>query len=418
VTTSGSGYDLTGETLSRARRLDSLNVDLLFQADDIRKERTGVHARLTVSLNGRTLAWSSFNIERDEDRVRLSNSAHAQLAEKKEDRERVYRQSLLKNDLDRFCHGLWDAYLDANAPVMMGGSAERHAPAFVLRPYIIEGGGTIAFAPPGRGKSYVMMLIQVSIDAACAHLWPVRPARTLLINLERSPQSVRERLGNINEILGLRREREIPIINARGKSLLDVATIAERFIKDRAIEVVFVDSISRAGAGGLTDDLAGNRVVDTLNRIAPTWFALAHSPRGDDSHLFGTVMFEAGADVIVQLLSQQEEDGPLGIGLQVVKNNDIGKQPMSVHALEFDAAGLIAVRPARAGEFSEVESKRRLSLRDAVIEQLRDVGALDAHELASTTNYARTNIARLLARDTQTFIEAGRLGHKKLYALR
>jgi hypothetical protein len=39
--------------------------------------------------------------------------------------------------------------------------------------------------------------------------------------------------------------------------------------------------------------------------------------------MYGSVHFEAGADVIVQLLSEQLEDGTLGIGLQVTKNNDV-----------------------------------------------------------------------------------------------
>lgn len=385
-----------------------------FRAWDVRRERTGVHASVEIRCQGAILAWSDgINIGRDEDRVRMANSAHKHL----ESAKGVYPATFLKNDLDVFARGLDDAWLAATAPVMMNGSLVASPPSFVLQPYVIEGGGTILFAPPGRGKSYTLMLMQVALDAGLQTFWPVRQCRTLLINLERSARSVIDRLGNINQVLGLERTRPVATINARGRSLVDVARQAERYITAEGIGCVFVDSISRAGVGDLNDNQAANRIVDTLNRIAPSWLALAHTPRSDESHVFGGVHFDAGADVVVQLLSEQDEGGPLGLGLQITKNNDTGKWPMWIGALEFSELGLVGVRRARRGEFPQVESSKKMTMRETLVQHLLDVGASSATEIAQDTGFSRSNVAQLLSSDG-VFVRAGRLGHRQLYGVR
>jgi hypothetical protein len=406
-------YQLERGAVVRARSIPEINIRLQFRAEQVRLERTGVHAKLNILANGAVLAWSNFNVERDEDRVRLANSAYKHL----ESAKNVYPPTYLKADLDNFCLGLWDVHLGQLMPQLVGGSAERTAPSFALKPYIIDGGGTIAFAPPGRGKSYVMYTMAVCIDAGLSDLWPVRNQRVLLINLERSAKSVSERLGNINEVLGLDRQRRIRIQNARGKSLSDVITAAERYIETEGVTCIFLDSISRAGMGDLNDNQAVNRIVDQLNGLCPSWFALAHTPRSDESHVFGGVHFDAGADVVVQLLSEQEDGGPLGIGLQITKNNDVGPQPLWIHALEFDDEGLTGIRRARAGEFPGITAGRKMSMRETVRQHLLDVGAQNVYEICEATGFNRSKVATLLANDS-AFVKAGTLGRKQLYAVR
>lgn len=396
------------------RPIPEAELSLEFRVGNVRLERTGVHGKVSVLANNAVLAWSNFNIERDEDRVRLCNSVYKHLDRLKN----VYPPTYLKADLDNFCLGAWDAHLGTLAPEMVAGTLERQLPSFLVRPYLIEGGGSILFAPPGRGKSYMLMLMAVCLDAGLQTLWPVRAARVLMINLERSPRSVADRLGNINQVLGLDRDRKLRIQNARGKSLNDVVTAAERAIEEQEIDVVFLDSISRAGLGDLNDNQAVNKIVDLLNGLSSTWLALAHTPRSDESHLYGSVHFEAGADVVIQLLSQQEDQGPLGVGLQVTKQNDVGKQPMWQVALEFDQAGLTLVRRARPGEFPDIDANRKLSMRDSVREYLLDIGPSCAADIADGTGFNRSSVAMLLTSDQATFTRGGRLGHKVLYAVR
>src|SRR5215471_4752019 len=291
-----SEYGREGEALLKRRHLPELHVTLRFRASQIRMERTGVHARIEVLAAETVLAWSNFNVERDEDRVRLANSAYSHLlptgnGSKQQDLV-VYPRTHLKNDIDQFCIGLWDARQDDLLPRAVAGSLERQEPRYLLRPYVLEGGGTIIFAPPGRGKSYILMLMGVALDAGLEQFWPVRASRVLLINLERSLPSVADRLGNINEVLGLERGRRIFVQHARGRSLSDVALAAERFIATEGIECVLVDSVSRAGLGDLNNNTAVNQIIDTLNHLCPSWVALAHTPRSDESHLYGGIHFE------------------------------------------------------------------------------------------------------------------------------
>lgn len=370
------------------------------RAEAVHQERTGVHARIAILYQGTTLAWSSFNVERDEDRLRLANSAHKHLNGQAKD----YPAPYLKQDLDDFCYGLWAARMGDLAPEWLTGTAEAEPPRFVLAPFLLEGGGTIVFAHPGRGKSYLTGLMAVSIDAgtevpARNRLWQVRQQRVLFINLERGRLSVRNRLGNINAALGLPRTRPLLTMNQRGRSLQEIIGAARRAVQEHNVGLVLLDSISRAGMGDLTENNAVNRIIDGLNGLSETWLGIAHAPRGSDEHVFGGIHFDAGADVIVRLLSQQEEGGPLGVGLQIVKENDVGKQPQQILALEFTPLGLAGVRKARPGEFPDVESNRKMSLRDEVRDYLLGAGKASASELAEDLGRPRSNISTLLKRD-------------------
>ena len=411
-----SDYLREGGALLKRRHLPELHVTLTFKAEDIRDERTGTHARLHIFANKTVLAYSAMNVDRDEDRVRLANSAHRQLVGGA-DKKAIYPSEYMKADLDAFCYGLLDAKMEEYAVEFLGGTLVPTPPDLILDPFIIRDGGTIIFAPPGRGKSYTMLLLQLSVDAGLTTFWRVKQARTLFVNLERAKRSVLDRLGNMNAALGLERDRQLPILNARGRSLLDISKLVEQHIARYDAEVVFVDSISRAGSGDLIANDTANRIIDTLNHIAPTWVGLAHTPRSDASHLYGSVHFEAGADVIVQLASEQEEMGPLGIGLVTTKSNDAPKGPMWIGALEFDQNGLTLVRRARPGEFPDVEQMKKMTGKEMVRQHLLDMGALDATQIAEDLGLERSAVAHVLA-DEKTFVKGGKVGRRQLYAVK
>jgi len=411
-----SDYQREGGALVKRRQIPELHVTLTFSATDVRPAPTGAHATVRIMANKTVLAFNTMNVWRDEERVRLANSAHRQLVGGA-DKKTIYPSEYMKADLDAFCYGLLDAQMEEYEVEFLGGTLVPTPPDLVLDPYVIRDGGSIIFAPPGRGKSYGMMIMQVCIDAGLNTFWRVKQARTLFVNLERAKRSVLDRLGNVNAALGLERDRQLPILNARGRSLLDISTMVERHIAKHGAEVVFVDSISRAGGGDLNANEAANRIIDTLNHIAPTWVGLAHTPRADESHLYGSVHFEAGADVVVQLASEQEEMGPLGIGLQVTKVNDGPKGPMWIGALEFDQSGLTLVRRARPGEFPDVEQMRKMSGKEMLRQHLMDVGALDANQAAEDLDMDRSQVAHYFS-DTRVFVKGGKVGRRQLYAVR
>lgn len=387
---------------------------LIFMAQGVRKEKTGVHATVTIALDNERLAWSNFNVERDEDRVRLANSAHKAL----EGLEReVWTQDDMRRALSAFCAGLWGQHMGAVPTGAMAGGRRKEGPPFAIHPYVIEGGGTVLFGPPGRGKSFTGMLMAVSMDAGYDGLFGVkRPRKTMYVNIERSESSMADRLARINDCLGEPEERPLHFLNARGRSLADVADACERYVYEHEIEVGVLDSISRAGMGDLNENQAANRIIDSLNRIFPTWVALAHTPRSDDSHTYGSIHFDAGFDIGVKLSSQMR-DKALGVALTITKANDteLGGKPM-MYVLEFDHTGLVNLRQPKGGEFLELELAGGEKSAAVMVQQyLLSVGEASATQISDELGIERTNVSRIL--NTAPWTRRRRDGHSIMYSM-
>jgi hypothetical protein len=181
---------------------------------------------------------------------------------------------------------------------------------------------------------------------------------------------------------------------------------------------VFLDSISRGGAGSLVQDDTANSIIDALNSISPTWFAIAHTPRDNGGHVFGNQHFDAGADVLLKLSSEQR-GSTLGIGLEITAANDIPKQPRQYLALEFDDAELpelVAVRGAREAEFPELAGNRTMKPVERVVAYLQKIGAATGSQVASETGLDNSAVSRIFQADM--FTVDRRDGHKVFYRLR
>lgn len=370
------------------------NRPLRFKAEKLSEDRTGVHARITLTMGEMPLSWSYLNVEKRDERSALATAAHGNI---KGDATLLYGKDDLRYDLDRFCAGLWENHLSKFVPEDMSGDENPEPLAFQLKPFVLSGGGTIIFAPPGRGKSWTGLLWAVSIDAGCSKFWPVKQTPVLFINLERSAQSVRRRLSMVNHVLGLPMTRPLFALNARGRSLTEVLPVCRKAIKERGIGLVLLDSISRAGVGDLNENLSGNRIIDALSSLCPTWIALGHTSRANEEHMFGSIMQDAGADVCIQLSSQIKDEGRLGIALKVSKQNDMGFRGQEVWCLTFDDAGLSNVRPAKPFEFPEIESKGKDDIETTIIEWVadQDSGDASATEVSGALGYNRAVVSKL-----------------------
>ena len=390
---------------------------ILFRApgNEVRRERTGIHAKVGIFLevdgNQTLLEVHTFNVGRMEERVKLANAAHSALDGISADE---YPRAQMRHDLSIYCSRLWDNSLTSLLPGPVKGNALGEPLVFPLRPYILSGGGTILFAPPGRGKSYTAMLMAVAVDAGNSHLFDVDQSKVLFVNLERPPNTVSRRLGCVNTALGEDPERELTIMNARGKSLKDIEDVVARAVKEQGIEVVFLDSLSRAGHGDLTENRPVNQIMDTLNAVCPTWFAIAHTPRADESHVYGSIYFDAAADIVIQMLSDQQDDH-LGIGLKVVKGNDLGKQPVLALRYDFDEDGLVSANKASLRDFTGLKTQT-MSPADEMFEYLRhEAGRADAEELARVIGKSRNYVSQILNSDSR-FMRLSKDGRKLLWS--
>lgn len=371
--------------------------EIRFAAMNVRRERNRVYARVSIYFNTIELAWWDFAIEDDQDRVRIANSAFGQMDGKSLD-VAEFPKTMFKHALDIFCSGLWDEYIGDLVGGMMEGDIDTPPARRLIGDFVLQDASTILFAPPGEGKSNTAMTMAVCGMWANTSLWEIHDAWVpLYINVERSAASMASRLARINRALGLEPKTPIPFLNARGKSLADIYEAARKTIKKEGCRWVIYDSISRAGFGSLIQDDVANKITDMLNNLIPTWVALAHSPRMDSTHAFGSQMFDAAVDLTVQLQSQTASDGlSTGVGLQVIKANDIRKGPMQVHVFEWAEDGLIGIRPAKSREFAELRANERRSREDDAKAFLLQVGSATAQDVADHFGWARNHTSAML----------------------
>lgn len=383
---------------------------ITYTAQDIRRERTGTHAKISIKAQNYTVAYDTFNITRNEDRARLVKSAIKAMPKGAQ-----YDETIIKLGLDDFANIIWDQMVEAQMGKMMNGATDLRPPLFYLYPYIVDGAGTILYAPAGRGKSFITMLLAVSVDSGRDVIWNVNQAPSLFINIERSEKLVQQRLSRVNRILGLPQDRPMLFLNAKGKSLTAIADAARQTIVKHGVQVIFLDSISRAGAGDLNENLSANQTIDMLNSLCQTWFAIGHTPAHDESKLFGSIHFMAGADIGI-LMSTQESDEALGIGLQIIKANDVKKGQMMNYALEFDDIGLTNARRAQPGEFPELYLAIKQSMENQIWDYLNDVGDATATQIAIAIERPREKVSKIL-HNSKKFIATEKRGRDQYYGI-
>lgn len=403
---------LVSDTVSDSRQFEDFAI--IFKAENIRRERTGVHARLSVLIEGVVLAWDVFNIERNGERSRLAGAAHKGLASTP---ALKYPQSELKHDLDEFCDKVWPAVVADLAPMAVAGDPVGCPVEYLAEPHVLTEAGTILYAPPGSLKSYTALAIAVAVDAGANDLWVTKQAKSLYVNLERGPTSIQRRIGHVNTALGLDPDRPMLVLNARGRSLADVKDAVRVAVDNQGVELVVVDSISRAGFGDLKEDRSANAVIDTLNRLAPSWLCIGHTPRSDESHVFGSVLFEAGADVMVKQ-SYERREAEVGVALEVTKSNDTAIPPMFFLAYTFDQFGLQLARKAKPQDYPSLVAQGKMSLGDQIYAYLvYEVGSDTATNIAAKLGADRSRVTHVL-REDQRFIPTQKTGREQFYGVR
>lgn len=410
----------TEEGLYFDRLLDDDHT-LRFQAEYLKQEPTGVHARVSIFMNGVRLTYDRLNLDKDDQRVRLANSTYKLM--EGNGLTNLYRREYLKHELDLFCIGLWDAHTGAMAPELCVPPLVIPPKAYALHPFLVEQSVVFAYSPPGAGKTNLALLMAASINSGVSTYWPVRQGKALFINLERSRQSVLERLSNVNAVLGLPRSTPMMMLHQRGRSFFDVLPVVRRACLTDGVDVVFLDSISRAGMGDLTANAPANAITDALGSLKRTAFCIGHAPRSDSTHMFGSVMFDAGGDVMLQVSSQRGDDLTLGVRLSVSKENDLGYVPPQVWAMEFTRdIGLTGLREPTIGEFPELE-RGRMTLREQVYAYLLDVGHATTTDVAKALDKDRSTISTILHAGGghgggETFVKLPKQGREQPYGLR
>lgn len=385
-----------------------------FSASRINREKFTTHAFLTLTLNGQhTLAFSYMTTDRNTERVTLHNTAHAMMPEALRE---VYPKPVLKADLDDFCLKLWETYNSQFQATLVEGEPEWNI-EWYCPPLVMKDAATILFAPRGGGKSQVAMTAAVSINSGISNIWgPMMSAPVLYVNLERSEASMRRRLGRINLAMGLSAREPLLMLNARGRSLDNIYEAGRSIVAQEGVEVVVLDSISRTQVGNLNDNEPGNKVCDMLSALSPTWLAIAHqtTPEGGKAKVFGSQMYENAADIVTRLTSQ-EEDGKLGVALEIVKANDTKLGQRHFLKYEFNGTGVESIKKTDLTEFPELDTwvpSNRQKIKTFIYE---NGGRGTNKEISEGTGIDPSNVSKLLK--GKEFYKLDREGREQPYGV-
>ena len=393
---------LDGDTVkAQVTPLEGMTVG--FSAARVHNRSSGYHASTRITFNGKLLASDLLNFEKNAQRKTLGHDAHAMMPEDLRD---AYPKLSVKRDLDEFCEAIWDTYNSQFKAEMVAGDPDSNTEWF-CQPMIMQEATTILFGKRGAGKSVTAMACAVSTQHGISNLWnPIETANVLYINIERGEKSMARRIARVNTALGLSAYEPLLMVNARGKSLEHIYDAARRSMRVNEVQIVFFDSISRAGAGDLNENQPANQVMDMLSALSPTWLAVAHmtEQEGGKSKVFGSQMYENAADVVMKLTGDSQ-GSQLGVGMEIVKGNDTALGQNQYLKYQFNGTGLAAITPSSLTEFPDLASKASLleGIRSVLSNRPESVNDIAA-ELNETTKKVTATL-----RSSSSFIRSGNL---------
>ena len=376
---------------------------ITFRVEDIRRERTGNHGKLSILLNHDRypypkgiLSTTLCNFERDRERISICNQAFKFLGATEDAANEIMSKGEMLQQLMYFTEVAYKFYLSCNVPTEIEGTLDSGSIEYVAHPHVLRRGGTIMYGKPGKGKSFTGMLMAIAVESGANHYWNTTKGKTLFLNLERPDHTMAPRIGHIGKALGLNTMPVLATMNARSTPLVELLPSVESYIQKNEVTFVVIDSISRAGAGDMREDRVATATIDMLNSMGVAWLGIAHTPKYDEKTYYGNSQYEAGADVMVRHSSTVIDDkGSLAILLEVTKANDIPvPAPMGLH-YSFDDSGLSGVRFATMSE--------TLSLRDendnhyiSIKEFLSDNGKQTATQLSTQLSIDRKKVTNHL----------------------
>lgn len=398
----------TPEGCTLDKKLDT-GETVTFMAKDIRRERTGVHAMVGIHFRDKLLDHDTFNVGRSRDRGSLARSAWDGLALAGEVTQTVYPKEVFRHDLDMFCFYIAEEWEQDMMSIETYDLEETPPPvSFCLEPYIVEHGGTILFAPGGSGKSMLALAWAIIIANDLADIWSVVPREVVYVNLERPPHSLQRREHYLARAVGVAASRSnVSFLHMRGHSLNPVLNKLRPFVKEHPNCLVVLDSISRTGVGSLIDDQVANKFIDMMGSLNTTWLGIGHTPRADSSHVFGSSMYDNGADLVLKL-SSEEQDSTLGLAIEAIKANDVAKAKRALYAFDFNGHGQVeSLRPATEQEFPELAFDRKAGRRERIMDYLRLAVRTSVKDIAENTGIDPGDVSKAISTHPDDFVKIG-----------
>jgi hypothetical protein len=391
---------------------------LVFLAEDVRQTSTGPHAKIVIALNTTRLDSDVFNVGRRDQRNKLANDVHRKnFAE-----DGAITKEELQHELMLFCDAVYPALQGEIRPVYLIG--DDSPIQFLASPHVVEDAGTIIAAPGGAGKSTTVIVMALCIKYGLNGFWNTKVANPLYVNVERGTQSIERRVDGIAKALGLPSDVELMALSERGRTLDELYEPISRIIEKEGIDVVFIDSLTRGGLGDLTENKPANTFADMMNGLG-TWVAIGHTSKANPMQIYGSVMYENAADIVVAMTSHENisaAEHSLGVRMDITKSNDAPKNVPPVwikYTYDPTTNGIVGITPTNEAEFPELATGviRSGSLADQ-IEQfiLHDTpnAAASTKMIADHLSKQPSNISAILSKDKR-FEKNTRQGREVFY---
>ena len=419
MTTLGASFNyLASEHGAKGERMLGTTDRITIRIDNARHERTGVHGRLVMFVNDRHVYYDQINLEKGDQRSRFCRECVRNLDDAIVS---VYSEKAITHDIGRICQAVisWDL---ENTKIDYIDPTEFATPiTFPVYPYLMESAGTILFAPPGTGKSWVALIMAMCIANGMASPFNATKRPVIYANLERPRNTFLMRDHAVRRALSFPADQPsgIGYIHGRGRTFKSVLSQIENDGRKNPDTVVILDSISRTGLGSLVEDTTANQFTDSMNSLGLTWLGVGHTPRDNDKHVFGSVHFTAGCDIETRLVGS-EHGNSLHLMLESVKANDAPRNYKHAIALDFgaeQAEGLVGIREIQADDPDLISQSTDSSFKIAhAIEELG--GKATTRQIAEAADLYDSNVSRILRSPKGKFIQLPGDGKEKYYAIR
>ena len=288
---------------------------ITLRADHIRSERTGIHSAVSVFYDVTRLAYDTFNLARNEERKRLATETHGGLGVAV---QKAYPKEALKNDLDNFCAGIWEAWQEREPAVEIwtDKDVEPIPPKWLLEPFILESQPNILYGERSSLKSLTALVFATILSLQ----WEDNPFRikppssyfeTLYLDFERTEATARYNLSR------LQRGHDLPGIPLHYKRLHGTLSRNAEWIrqylgKHPKIKLVIVDSVTPASGGELNSSVGASDMFEADRSLNITSLYLAHASGKDPEVKYKTVIghsaYESYASNLWECRKQQDEE--------------------------------------------------------------------------------------------------------------
>ena len=397
------------------RRLLSTLHRVRINIDEVRRERTGVHGRIVFYINEQHCGFDNINLEKGDQRGRFCRDVYKNFDEVVAGQ---YGQRAIIHDVGILCQAVinWESdhltveYVDPD---------EFATPlSFPIHPFVLDNAGSILFAPPGTGKSYVALIMAMCIANGLTSPFNASRRPVIYVNLERPKNTFLMRDHAVRRALGITGISNVGYMHARGMALKAIIRKLEKITADHPDTVIIMDSISRTGLGSLLDDATANQFTDSMNALNRTWVGIGHTPRGDDKHVFGSVHFTAGCDIETRLVAT-ETGSVTNLLLETVKANDGRRNYKKALSLEFGEPqeGLIGIREIDFNDPELIAQSTDVTMKIAnTIEALG--GKATPNQIADELAMHASNVTRTLKTPNGKFVLVTTEGRNHYYGIK